>query len=227
MSSLIATAGKEPWRRRLLLPAYQLRDAARYADTPTQTVSYWFRGHGRRATLPNHEKRTSLSYLELAEVAFVAAMRKIGVSLQRIRRAREYAAQELTCEFPFAQYEFKTDGMGLMFKLKELDPTAEEGKLVVADRHGQLAWESLLQRRFEEFDYENNLAVRWHPIGRDKPVVIDPQIAFGAPTIDGVPTWAIRGRVEAGETIKDIAYDFSLDEKQVNEALKFEGMTLH
>ena len=41
-------------------------------------------------------------------------------------------------------------------------------------------------------------------------MLIDPRISFGAPMIKGVPTWVLKGRHEAGESIGDIRDDFSL-----------------
>ena len=83
----------QPWRRRLYLPAYRIRDAARYSGVAAQTVTHWHHGDGRLGpALPGHQKRRHLSYLQLVEVAFVATFRMLGVPLQRIRRARAYAA---------------------------------------------------------------------------------------------------------------------------------------
>ncbi len=48
MSTLTSVRGAEPWRRRLFLPAYTVRDAARYAHVSPQTVGNW---HYRQATL--------------------------------------------------------------------------------------------------------------------------------------------------------------------------------
>ena len=58
-------------------------------------------------------------------------------------------------------------------------------------------------------------------------VLIDPRIAFGAPMVNGVPTWAIRGRWIAGESIEDIEEDFSLDKNFVVDGLIFEGIKIH
>jgi uncharacterized protein (DUF433 family) len=188
-------------------------------------VSYWHRGSKPvTPALPTHQKRAALSYLQLVEIAFVAVMRNLGISLQRIRQAREYLATAFQEEYPFAAYEFKTDGHHVLMELDQVEGKDGGGKLIVADRHGQLAWKELLYQRFTEFEYEDNVAIRWHPAGPTSPVVIDPTIAFGAPVIRGIPTWALRGRWKAGETLGDIAEDFQLDRKEVITALEFEGI---
>lgn len=222
--SLVARPGTTPWKRRLYLPGFRVKEAARYAGISPQTVSYWHRGReGTSATLPGRPPRAALSWMELIEVAIVAVMRQSGLSLQKIRRAREYAAQHLSSEYPFADYEFKTDGQGILLELDQVEPIGGKDKIIICDQDGQLAWKQIIKRRFETFDYQDDLVVRWHPAGRNSPILMDPRIGFGAPTVHGTPTWAIKGRYEAGETIDDIASDFEIEEPDVRIALEFEG----
>jgi len=162
--------------------------------------------------------------MQAIEVAFVATFRRLGVSLQRIRKARDYYAQMFHVEFPFAQLEVKTEGHHLLLELLELEPDPEIAKLIMGDAAGQLAWEPMVAERFAQFDYEHNLAVRWHVAGRDSRILIDPRISFGAPTIRGIPTWALGGRSRAGEPVDEIGPDFGLDLDEVREALAFEGI---
>ena len=227
MSSAIAEPEIDPWRRRLYLPAYRVSDAARYAGVAVQTVSYWQRGDGtRRPTLSMRPRRHDLSYYQLVEVAFVATFRSLGVPLQRIRKARDYAAQVLKSEYPFADYEWQTEGRHLLLDLRQLEPDASLGNLVVADAQGQVAWEQLVSERFEQFEYEQGLALLWHVSGRNNPVVIDPRVSFGAPTVKGIPTWSLKGRWDAGESIADLRDDFGLSKEEIEYGLQFEGVSL-
>lgn len=215
----------EPWRRRLYLPAYSVADAARYAGTHSQTVAYWHYGDREHVpTLPGKERAAPLSYLQLVEVAFVATFRRLGVSLQRIRKARDYLAQVFVTEYPFAEGRFLTEGRHVLLMLQSVEPDAELDHMVVADRAGQLAWQPLIGARFAEFEYELGLALKWHVGGGESAVLIDPRVSFGAPAVRGVPTWAIRGRWAAGETLDDIQSDFALDTHEVEQALRFEGV---
>lgn len=216
-----------PWLRRLYLPAYSVSDAARYAAANLKTVTYWhYRGGALGPALPGKERRRPLSYLQLVEVAFVSTFRHLGVSLQRIRRAREYAAQTFNSEFPFAEYRWQTEGKHLLIDLKEIDRAAEIGRLVVANKGGQIAWQPLVGERFAQFDYERGLALVWHVAGRTSPVIIDPRIAFGAPAVRGIPTWVLKGRWRAGESMEEIQSDFDLHLDEIRHALAFEGIRL-
>lgn len=223
MADLISKDSRDPWVRRLLLPAYQVKEAARYATITTQTVRNWqARDTMQRTALPHRDKWASLSYLQLVELAFVSVLRKMGVSLVAIKNHRDYIGKQLQTEYPFAHHRFKTDGKNIIVALSEFDTTASSRKWVFTNRGGQLTWGELIDKKFQEFDYKKELAVRWHVAGPKSPIVIDPQIAFGAPTIRGVPTWAIGGRCKAGESIEDIADDFRIKENEVKQALQFE-----
>ena len=227
MPSMLAERNVEPWRRRLYLPAYQVRDAARYSGTAPQTVSYWrYRGGELGPALPGRVKRQPLSYLDLIEVAFVATFRGLGVPLQRIRKARAYAAQVLNSEYPFAEYKWLTEGHHVMLDLCELEDDATIDSLVVGDSSGQITWEEIVGERFAQFDYEQDLALIWHVRGRSNPVTIDPRISFGAPTVGGIPTWVLGGRWRAGESISDIQDDLGLSEEEISHGLDFEGIRL-
>ena len=224
MTTVMQRPEAEPWRRRLYLPAYSVADAARYAQTTRQTVTFWsFARPGRATVLPGRERNAPLSYLQLVEIAFVATFRRLGVSLPRIEKARDYLAQLFHDEYPFAQRRLLTEGKHVLLDLQEVDGGDDLARLIVADAAGQLAWRDLVGERFAEFDYEQDLALRWHVAGRNSPVLIDPRISFGAPIVRGIPTWTIRGRWKAGETLDEIADDFDLNQEDVAAALRFEG----
>jgi uncharacterized protein (DUF433 family) len=220
MVTLVSERLDEPWRRRLLLPAYQIAEAASYAQISPQTVVAWHRIDA--ALLREREKRAALNYMQLIEVAVVAAFREAGVSMKRIRAARAYAAHALKSEFPFAEYSFKENAKHLFLDSGQID--VKEGTVLQADQEGQLAWEAVIGR-LREFEYEKQgIVLRWHVAGLTSPIIIDPRIAFGAPTVKGTPTWVIRGRWDAGESDTDIADDFGIKKDEVREALKFEGV---
>jgi uncharacterized protein (DUF433 family) len=218
MATLVSERLDEPWRRRLFLPSYQIGEAAAYAKIAPQTVVAWHKIEA--ALLAQREKRAALSYMQLIEVAVVAAFRKAGVPLKRIRAAREYAARNLKSEYPFAEYSFKEEGQHLWLDSGQID--VKPGTVLSADQGGQLAWESVIGR-LREFEYEKDgIVLRWHLAGPSSPIIIDPRISFGAPAVKGVPTWIIRGRWNAGESDSDIAADFGIKKEDVREALRFE-----
>ena len=164
-----------------------------------------------------------MNYFEAVEVAFVAVFRSYGVRLKNLRNARAYFQALLHTEYPFAAERFYTEGSRILREWGDLQELSEFTEVVIGDEQGQLAWAELLGEKFHTFDYEHGLALRWHVAGRSSPVQIDPRIAFGAPSVRGIPTWAIRGRRLAGESIDEISDDFGLEGHEVIAGLEFEA----
>jgi uncharacterized protein (DUF433 family) len=224
MSSMISieSNNQAPWMRRLTLPAYQVKEVARYAGITPQTILNWQKNQpGMTPTISRRDDGKALSYLQLIEIAVVASLRSAGVSLAAIKEAKEYIGQRLHSEYPFAEYGFKTDGSNILMNLSAFENGGAKDTLVVVNRGGQLGWKPILERRLKEFEYRKGKAVKWN-LG--DAISINPQVSFGAPSINGIPTWTIKGRLEAGESIEEIAYDFSLKASEIKKALEFEGV---
>jgi uncharacterized protein (DUF433 family)/DNA-binding transcriptional MerR regulator len=210
----------EPWRKRLHLPNYPIGEAARYTHVHANTVAAWHRIEQK--VLTAKEKRARLSYLQLIELAVVAAFRKAKFPLPDISAAREYLQKNFNSAYPFAEFKFKHYGRSLFAEDHNRDA---KHRLFKANAGGQLAWDELIDPVLKEFDYEHQgIAVRWHLAGVGTPIIIDPRISFGAPSVRGTPTWIIKGRYDAGETDSAIAEDFHLGIPDVRAALKFEGV---
>jgi len=224
---------EDKWVRRLYLPAYSVSEAAMLAQVDPRTVSRWFYGYltsaGRRAdrVLGDRKRRVPLSYLQLVEVAFVASMRQLGVALNRIRVAHEYLSTRFGVEYPFAQLRLKTDGVEVLKDLEDVEGRWVT-RLLVASRCGQVVWAEPIADRIREFDYHDalKLAIRWFPRGRGTPIMVDPRVQFGAPVLadSGVPTWVIRERRRAGESLGEIEEGFGVDLVAIRHALEFEGL---
>ncbi len=57
-----------------------------------------------------------------------------------------------------------------------------------------------------------------------RPIVIDPRIAFGRPVVQrkGISTSAIAERIDAGESVDDIASDYELGPSEIEQAIVYE-----
>jgi uncharacterized protein (DUF433 family) len=216
----------EAWRERLNTPNYQIGEAARYARTSASNVARWHKDPDLK--LPVKEIGAELSYIQLIEVAVVARCRDAGMTMRRIREARDYLERTLGVANPFATLRFKTDGKELFFDLAQTNEGQFIGNLVNTNFGGQLAWNDILGEALEEFDYDgdSDLAVRWRVGGAGSPILIDPRVAFGAPNLRGVPTWVFKERWVGKEPIEDTASDFGLDVEDVRQALEFEHIDL-
>jgi len=76
-----------------------------------------------------------------------------------------------------------------------------------------------------EFDVITGVSKRWFPLGKEKSVVVDPSVAFGAPTIAGrgVQTANIFDLYEGeGRNVGDVAAWLDLPPEAVRHAVEFE-----
>ncbi len=221
---LASSISSEPWAKRLSIPNYPVGDAARYAHVSTGTIRSWQRTRAdRAAAVAARESGASLSYLQLIEVAVVAAFREAGLSLQTIRGMRDYVSREFDSRHPFAEREFAKSGNDLLLKYSWGD-APEQRKWLNPKRKGQLAWDAIIGQAIKSFEYERDVAIRWHVGGEKSPVVIDPRVAFGAPNVAGLPTVVFKDRWLTGEPIRDTAEDFDIKVALVRNALQFEGI---
>lgn len=216
------------WKARLATPAYRIGEAAIYAHISPQTVTAWHRARldGRKAILKEKEKHVGLSFLQLIELAVVARMRRAGLRVAEIALARDWFSRSTGLEYPFARLRFKTDGAEI---LQDDEGPLREGdveKLISANRGGQYVWRDLLSQKLEEFNYDEDTGEVsfWKVAGKDKPVLIDPKVAFGAPQVRGVKTGILKAHWLSGEDVHDLEEDFDLSAAEIVEALKFEGV---
>ena len=83
---------------------------------------------------------------------------------------------------------------------------------------------ALVEQELSQFDYnpDDHFASRWYRYGREVPVVVDPHVAGGRPTIEGsnVSVDVIRKRWKAGERVAYIAHDFQLRRADVEAVLQ-------
>jgi len=218
-------------------PLYSLREAAKYLGVPEATLRTWVLGRryptqkGPGFSPPlikipdpvagkGPSSRPLLSFNNLVEANVLAALRREhAIPMSAIRKMLEYAQKRLHHPRPLL-LDLEA-GLGDVF-LRE-----DEGLLALT-RAGQMALSDILELYLKRVERdEKGIPVRFHPpVGarvHSQSVVLDPQVAFGAPTVKGVKTRVIALRYDAGEDLEEIASDYGLEVEEVREAVVFEG----
>ena len=215
---------------RLTTPLYSYAEADRLAGVGRGTSSRWLKGYrywyapGDLRAMPpvteRVESQEAVSFVDLVEVIVIGGLRKKGFSLRTIRKMNEFCQLLLQKTRPLVTETFKVSG-------RDIFVLASHGHLVnVSSQRGMQAWDEVLDLFLETVDYENELARRWWPMGREYPVVVDPEYGFGLPVVSGsgVRTEILAERARAGDADEEISYDFGLDASQVEAALRYEGV---
>ena len=214
--------------------AYTLAEAARYTRLPVATLRSWVLGReyptaaggGRFPPLirPASRRPPVLSFSNLIEAHVLRSLRtEHGVSVKALRKALAYAEKALEIDRLLLRPELRAEA-GRIF----LD---RYGELVELSASGQLAMRRLLEAHLKRVEWDSsNFPVRLYPflfavgLSEERSIVIDPRIAFGRPVVarGGVSTSAIAERIDAGETVEDIATDYNLDPSEIEEAALYE-----
>ena len=138
-----------------------------------------------------------------------------------VRDALTYAEEALGIKRLLLKDELRTSGQDIF--LEQL------GTLITLSRSGQMAMRRLLAAYLERVERDDDaLPFRLYPVraewSADKPIVIDPRVSFGRPTVagSGVSTGALVQRIDAGETVEALAWDYGLEIVQIEDAILYE-----
>ena len=215
-------------------PAYTLAEGARYLKVPQATIRAWVagrpypkaKGFGHSAAIirPAGVNPPLLSFWNLIEAHVLRAFRiDHSVSLKALRSAVEYAEHKLGIQRLLLKPELRTTA-GKVF----LD---RYGELIELSASGQLAMRALLERHLHRVEWDKwKYPIRLYPfVSADSSdleprIAIDPQIAFGRPIVQrvAVSTGAIAERIDAGETVGEVAADYGLQPDEVSQAVLYE-----
>lgn len=209
---------------RLELPLYGLSEAALYLRIPIKTLEYW--AFGRKPKLPviraaSKEPR-ALSFMNLLECHMLASMRSMyDLRLPKIRRAVANLNRTSGFKHPLIEEPLFTNRVDVL--IKQID------KLVNLSRDGQLVIPEIVEAHLERVEYDKGV-LRFYPFVRErsaaepKYIVINPSLGFGKPVIagTGISTAVIASRFNARESVPDLAKEYGLEEKQIEEAIRWE-----
>lgn len=212
-------------------PAYPIAEAARYLRLPVATLRSWVVGRGEHGThnagviRPASRNPAVLSFWNLIEGHVLRALRTDhGVSLHAVRNAVKYAEAELGIDRLLLSSQLRTNA-GQVF----LD---EYGKLTSLSASGQLVLRKLLESHLQRVEWDKwQFPVRLFPFlhGAEsttaRPIVIDPSLGFGRPLLSrrGISTAIIRERLDAGESVAELAHDYDLQTEEIEQAVIYEG----
>jgi uncharacterized protein (DUF433 family) len=222
---------------------YLRSDAARrlHVSTPrlrrwVDGYTYWYDHRGSRTTRRSRppivtrdltviDRAIALSFVELIELRIVKALVDHDMSLQAVRRVAEVAAAYFQTEHPLASKRLYTDGKKAFAAMHGDERDVPD--LVELSRHHveQVIAGPVFQPFLAEIDFNPTtaLAERWWPLGKNAPIVLDPAIGFGAPTIAGtaIRTSTIARMAQEGGT-RQTAEAFQVDLVQIEAAWEFE-----
>lgn len=213
--------------------AYTPAEAARYLKLPQATLRAWIvgrdypvaEGQGRFKALikPARGKPLLLSFFNLIEAHVLRALRtEHGVSIKALRDSIAYAERTLKIDRLLLREDLRTHGGRVLL--------GHYGELIDLSASGQIAIRKALEDHLARVEWDEwKFPVRLYPYptaaldGR-RPIAIDAHIAFGRPVLvaRGVSTHIIAERLDAGESVEDVAADYELSPADIEQAALYE-----
>lgn len=206
---------------------YSVAEAARLLRVSPPTLRRWLEGReGYQPVIrPEPTGSGNVTWGEFVEARFLCEYRKRR-SLQRLRPVIARLREELDVAYPLATGQpFVGPGLELTLRTQQAENLPDELAIVYEIISGQLVLAPVASQFMERVQFAEEhprWVVRIMPQGADSPVVIDPEFSFGAPTVRGIRTEAITEMVDAGESLQEVAEDYSLSAAEVRAAVTFE-----
>lgn len=218
-------------------PLYTVAEAARIVDVHPPTLTTWVKGYhrqpaGRPAVVgapivtfiePDRHGEPGIPFVGLAEAMVLAAVRRSGVSMQRIRPALARLADHIGIEHALASEKLYTDGADLLFDFGEVGGGDGIDDLVVV-RNGQRIFVEVVRDYLQRIRYASDgYAELIHvPAYRHADVVVDPTRQFGAPIFErsGVRVDDVLDRFWAGESIDDLDDEFGVPASELEDVVR-------
>lgn len=181
-----------------------------YAKVRHLMASYW------HSNVFGSDKNLAINFYALIEFYTFFQLKELGVKSSEIKKAHSILSKDLNIKYPFALSGIKTDGHKVWYETLE--------NLIKVDGKKQFAIREFIIDFLHKVEFgENNLAQRFYPLKDSKLVVVDPKHQFGQPTISGrnITVSTIKKLNDAGESIKEIASLYNINDSQVINALDY------
>jgi len=159
-----------------------------------------------------------ITFADLVRLRMVALFRSRGIEYRAILGAEDYVRRLRGIPQPFITEEMWTARSDVFVRFSN--------ELIAASQFGQLAFEDLISEFLTPANHgllfaSGGKPVQWQP---SPAVVLDPEIQFGAPCIEGtrVETRSLWSLKQAGDSIETLAEAFQLRKEQVSDAIEWE-----
>lgn len=206
-------------------PRYSISEAAFYIHVPATTLVAWTVGQDYKTSQGTHRvfhpliepadpKNNLLSFYNLVEGHILRATREKGVPLRNVRKAIEYIRETIPGPHPLLTHDFEVSGKDVFIR--------HLGLTICATKHGQIAMRKILEKYLKRVVRDkNNLPIQVFPINTRR-LAIHALVSSGKPVVKGTGIVAsvLWGRQQTGEDISEIAADYGLRQREVEEAIE-------
>lgn len=199
-------------------PLLTTKETARHLLIPRRTLNHWLAEEAGGAPLvhrvdPERRGWPTVPFIAVVEAYVLRSLRDLGLTKQKIRDAAAAVRAEFGTDYALATKKIVTDGVDIFLEYADGD-LARVGdrqypiREVLDGYLRYIAWDA-------GDEFASSLQLRQYP--DIAPVVIDPRFGWGAPVVkqNRVPVDAVVEMWLAGDSLKDVGYEYDLDPDQV------------
>ncbi len=207
---------------------YKIPDATRYLYVTTRVPSNYAKPTPshlaiwlKQGLIASHLVRfsgrgTTIDFEDLVSMRVIYFLRSIGISMQKIKKAKSYLEKVTHHSHPFATEKLWTETFDIFAEIGSM--------LVTASQAGQLPFMELVERdlvNVHDMTFREGVADSWSP---QDGIVLKPNIQFGAPCIKntGIPTRSIWRMYLGGDEPSFLALSYNIEEERIIKALNWE-----
>ena len=209
-------------------PIYGITEAAHYLRVPHNTLVYWVKGGGSVPPLIRlaGSDPSRLSFMNLLECHMLSSMRAIyDVRIPKVRKALATLAKYVQHKHPLVEQAFRTNRRDLFIE--------HLGQVVNLSRDEQILIPGVMELYLERIERDPKGLFKFYPFVMErthrepKLIQINPAVGFGKPVIagTGISTAVIASRFNAREPIGDLASEYGVTPRQIEEAIMWEQRT--
>lgn len=205
-------------------------EAARLLRVAQSTLHYWLDGGERRGVSyrpvlrvePRHDR--VVTWAEFVEAALLREYRRTHrVPMGELRHFIDVLRERSGVPYPLATRRPLVMDRQLV-REAQIEAGLDAEYCLVAEASGQLILTAPAEAYVHRVQWRGDVAAGWRPHDDPgSPVLIDPDVRFGKPSINGISTAVVREHDEAGEDVDEIAADFELSREDVRWALAYEN----
>ena len=210
------------------VPIYGLTEAALYLRVPLDTLRYWV--HGGEPVPPLIRLAASepsrLSFMNLLECYMLSSMRAIyDVRIPKVRKALATWPSTFSTRHPLVEQAFQTDRRDLFIE--------HLGNVVNLSKTQQILIPGVMELYLERIERDPRGLFKLYPFVMERTqneprlIQINPAVGFGKPVIagTGISTAVVASRFNARESIDDLASEYGVKARQIEEAIRWEQRT--
>jgi uncharacterized protein (DUF433 family) len=208
---------------------YSEAEAARLLGVPQSTLHYWLEGRTYRGATYQPILRLAstgtrdVTWAEFIEAGWLKQYRRdLGVPMAELRQFIVILRDRLGVPYPLAtKRPWSADKRLVIAAQQEAD--LPDDLWLYAPVGNQMLLLPAGQAFLDRVSFPDDVAAIWRPHDdRKSPVVIDPDLRFGRPTVDGISTEVLWEYATADYSPAEIAAEFGLSESAVEWALAYE-----